>query len=124
MLAEFQSHNRELVTAVVQRIDPKTGNAVLTIGSNEATLPKTEQVPERRFLQKADHIKVYVDVVKETERGARIMLSRTHPCLVKRLFETEVPEIFDGTIEIKSVSRQAGSRTKLAVWSANPEIDA
>ena len=52
------------------------------------------------------------------------MLSRTHPCLVKRLFETEVPEIFDGTIEIKSVSRQAGSRTKLAVWSANPEIDA
>lgn len=123
MLAEFQSHNRELVTAVVQRIDPKTGNAVLTIGSNEATLPKTEQVPEE-VLTEGDHIKVYVVDVKETERGARIMLSRTHPCLVKRLFETEVPEIFDGTIEIKSVSRQAGSRTKLAVWSANPEIDA
>ena len=123
VLAEFQSHNRELVTAVVQRIDPKTGNAILTIGSNEATLPKTEQVPDE-VLTEGDHIKVYVVDVKETERGARIMLSRTHPCLVKRLFETEVPEIFDGTIEIKSVSRQAGSRTKLAVWSANPEIDA
>ena len=119
----FRQGVRELVTAVVQRIDPKTGNAVLTIGSNEATLPKTEQVPEE-VLTEGDHIKVYVVDVKETERGARIMLSRTHPCLVKRLFETEVPEIFDGTIEIKSVSRQAGSRTKLAVWSANPEIDA
>ena len=86
-------------------------------------MPKTEQVPEE-VLTEGDHIKVYVVDVKETERGARIMLSRTHPCLVKRLFETEVPEIFDGTIEIKSVSRQAGSRTKLAVWSANPEIDA
>ena len=62
--------------------------------------------------------------VKETDRGARVMLSRTHPGLVKRLFETEVPEIFDGTIEIKAISRQAGSRTKIAVWCADPEIDA
>lgn len=123
VLEEFRSHNRELVTAVIQRIDPKTGNAVLTIGNNEATLPKTEQVPDE-VLTEGEHIKVYVVDVKETERGARIMLSRTHPCLVKRLFEAEVPEIFDGTIEIKSVSRQAGSRTKLAVWSENPEIDA
>lgn len=123
VLAEFQSHNRELVTAVVQRIDPKTGNAILTIGHNEATLPKLEQVPDE-VLTEGDHIKVYVVDVKDTERGARIMLSRTHPGLVKRLFETEVPEIFDGTIEIKAVSRQAGSRTKIAVWSANSEIDA
>ncbi len=122
-LAEFQSHNRELLTAVVQRIDPKTGNAILTIGKNEATLPKLEQVPDE-ILSEGDHIKVYVVDVKETERGPRIMLSRTHPGLVKRLFETEVPEIFDGTIEIKSISRQAGSRTKIAVWSANTEIDA
>ena len=121
-LAEFQSHNRELVTAVVQKIDPKTGNAILTIGHNEATLPKLEQVPDE-VLNEGDHIKVYVVDVKETERGAKIMLSRTHPGLVKRLFESEVPEIFDGTIEIKAISRQAGSRTKLAVWSANPEID-
>jgi len=121
-LAEFQSHNRELVTAVVQKIDPKTGNAILTIGHNEATLPKLEQVPDE-LLKEGDHIKVYVVDVKETDRGARIMLSRTHPGLVKRLFETEVPEIFDGTVEIKSVSRQAGSRTKIAVYAADPEID-
>ncbi len=122
-LAEFQSHNRELVTAVVQKIDPRTGNAILTIGHNEATLPKMEQVPDE-VLSEGDHIKVYVVDVKETERGAKIMLSRTHPGLVKRLFESEVPEIFDGTIEIKAISRQAGSRTKLAVYSANSEIDA
>lgn len=121
-LAEFQSHNRELVTAVIQRIDPKTGNAILTIGHSEATLPKLEQVPDE-VLREGDHIKVYVVDVKETERGPRVMLSRTHPGLVKRLFETEVPEIFDGTIEIKAISRQAGSRTKMAVWSSNSEID-
>ena len=122
-LAEFQSHNRELVTALVQKIDPRTGNAILTIGHTEATLPKAEQVPDE-VLNEGDHIKVYVVDVKESERGAKIMLSRTHPGLVRRLFETEVPEIFDGTIEIKSVSRQAGSRTKIAVWSPDPEIDA
>lgn len=122
-LAEFQSHNREVVTAVVKRVDPKTGNAVLEIGHNEAVLPRTEQVPDEEIFE-GDHIKVYVVDVKETERGPRIMLSRTHPGLVKRLFETEVPEIFDGTIEIKSISRQAGARTKMAVWSENQEIDA
>ncbi len=122
-LAEFQSHNRELLTAHVEKIDPKTGNAILTIGNKEATLPKTEQVPEE-MIKEGDHIKVYVVDVKETDRGARVMLSRTHPGLVKRLFETEVPEIFDGTIEIKAISRQAGSRTKLAVWCKDPEIDA
>lgn len=123
VLAEFQSRNRELVTAVVERVDPKTGNAILTIGHSEATLPKLEQIPDE-VLNEGDHIKVYVVDVKETERGPRIMLSRTHPGLVKRLFEAEVPEIFDGTIEIKAVSRQAGSRTKMAVWSENSEIDA
>ena len=122
-LAEFQSKTRELVTAVVQKIDPKTGNAILTIGHSEATLPKLEQVPDE-LLKEGDHIKVYVVDVKESERGARIMLSRTHPGLVKRLFEKEVPEIFDGTIEIKAVSRQAGSRTKIAVYSPDPEVDA
>ncbi len=122
-LAEFQSKTKELVTAVVQRVDPKTGNASLTIGTKEATLPKAEQVPDE-VLKEGDHIKVYIVDVKETERGPRVMLSRTHPGLVKRLFETEVPEIFDGIIEIKSVSRQAGSRTKLAVYSADEEIDA
>ncbi len=123
VLQEFQSKTREIVTAKVERIDPKTGNAILTIGHSEATLPKLEQVPDEE-LKEGDLIKVYVVDVKETEKGPRIMLSRTHPGLVKRLFETEVPEIFDGTIEIKSISRQAGSRTKMAVWSENSEIDA
>ncbi len=123
VLAEFQSKNKEIVTAVVERIDPKTGNAILTIDKSEATLPKMEQIPDEE-LKEGDHIKVYVVDVKETDRGPRVMLSRTHPGLVKRLFELEVPEIFDGTIEIKAISRQAGSRTKLAVYSANSEIDA
>ena len=122
-LAEFQSKNQELVSAVVQNIDAKTGNISLTRGNSEATLPKIEQVPEEE-LKVGDHIKVYIVKVESTEKGPRVMISRTHPGLVKRLFEMEVPEIFDGTIEIKAVSRQAGSRTKLAVYSANSEIDA
>ncbi len=121
-IAEFQDRNHELLTAVVQQIDPKTGNANVTIGKTETILPKLEQVPDEE-LREGDHIKVYVVDVKDTEKGPKIMISRTHPGLVKRLFETEVPEIFDGTIEIKSVSRQAGSRTKLAVFSPDPEVD-
>ena len=115
--------NIYLHNAVVQRIDPKTGNATITIGRGEATLPKTEQVPDEE-LHEGDHIKVYIVDVRNEDRGPRAMISRTHPGLVKRLFETEVPEIYDGTIEIKAVSRQAGSRTKMAVWSQNPDIDA
>lgn len=121
-LAEFRDHNRELLTATILRIDTKTGNAAVTIGKTEAVLPKLEQVPDEE-LYEGQLVKVYVVDVKETEKGPKIMISRTHPGLVKRLFETEVPEIFDGTIEIKSISRQAGSRTKIAVYSANPEID-
>lgn len=120
---ELHSKSRELVTAIVQRIDPRTGNATITIGRGEAVLPKTEQVPDEE-LYEGEHIKVYIVDVKNEDKGPRVMISRTHPGLVKRLFETEVPEIYDGTIEIKSVSRQAGSRTKMAVWSANPEVDA
>lgn len=122
-LAEFQSRNRELVTAVVERIDPKTGNATINIGRGEAVLLKSEQVPDE-VLREGDHIKVYVVDVKDTEKGPKAIISRTHPGLVKRLFEMEVPEIFDGTIEIKAVSRQAGVKSKLAVYSANEEIDA
>ena len=120
---EFQSRNKELVTAVVQRIDPKTGNATITIGRGEAVLPKAEQVPDE-VLTEGEHIKVYIVDVRNEDRGPRAMISRTHPGLVKRMFETEVPEIYDGTIEIKAISRQAGSRTKMAVWSQNPDVDA
>lgn len=122
-LAEFQSRNRELVTAMVERIDPKTGNATVNIGRGEAVLLKSEQVPDE-VLREGDHVKVYVVDVKDTEKGPKAIISRTHPGLVKRLFEMEVPEIFDGTIEVKAVSRQAGAKSKLAVYSENEEIDA
>ncbi len=122
-LAEFQSKNHELVTAVVERIDPKTGNATVNIGRGDAVLLKGEQVPDE-VLYEGDHVKVYIVDVKETEKGPKAIISRTHPGLVKRLFEMEVPEIYDGTIEIKAVSRQAGAKSKLAVYSANEEIDA
>lgn len=122
-LAEFQSKNHELVTAQVERIDPRTGNATVKIGRGEAVLLKGEQMPEEE-LYEGQNIKIYIVDVKETERGPKAIISRTHPGLVKRLFEMEVPEIFDGTIEIKSVSRQAGAKSKLAVYSANEDIDA
>ena len=119
---EFQSHNKELVTAIVQSIDPQTGNAVITIGHSVATLPKGEQIPNE-VLNEGDHIKIYISDVKETEKGPRVMLSRTHSGLVKRLFESEVPEVYDGTVEIKAISRQAGSRTKMAVMASAEEVD-
>lgn len=123
MMQEFQSKNQELVSALVERVDPRSGSATLKIGKAEAVLPKSEQVGDEQ-LKEGDHIKVYVVDVKETEKGPRAMISRTHPDLVKRLFETEVPEIYDGVVEIKAVSREAGSRTKLAVQSHNPDVDA
>ncbi len=122
-LEEFQSKNHELVTAVVNSVDPKTLNASITIGKGEALLLHSEQVPGE-VLKEGDHIKVYIVDVKDGEKGPKAIISRTHPGLVKKLFELEVPEIANGTIEIKSVSRQAGSRTKLAVYCADENIDA
>ena len=123
LMQEFQSKNQELVSALVERIDPRTGAATLRIGKAEAVLPRSEQVAGET-LEEGRHIRVYVVDVRETDRGPRAIISRTHPDLVKRLFETEVPEIYDGTVEIKAVSREAGSRTKLAVVSHNPDVDA
>ena len=123
VMQEFQSRNQELITATVERIDPRTGAASLMIGKAEAVLPKSEQIGAEN-LKEGDHIKVYVVDVKETEKGPRAMISRTHPGMVRRLFETEVPEIYDGTVEIKAVSREAGSRTKLAVSSNDANVDA
>lgn len=122
MLQEFQSKNQELLSAKVSRIDPVTGNVTLEIGKNEAILPKAEQVPGE-VLNVGDTTKIFVVDVKDAGKGPKIMISRTHPGLVRRLFETEVPEIFDGTIEIKSVSREAGSRTKIAVFSKDEDVD-
>ncbi len=122
LLQEFQSKNQELLSAKVSNIDPVSGNATLEIGKNDALLPKAEQVPGE-VLRVGDSIKIFVVDVKEGTKGPKIMISRTHPGLVRRLFETEVPEIFDGTIEIKSVSREAGSRTKIAVLSKDEDVD-
>ena len=122
MLEEFQSKNQELITAKVNKVDPVTGNAVLEIGKSEAILPKAEQVPGETLVE-GQMIKIFVVDVKDSGRGPKIMISRTHPGLVRRLFETEVPEIYEGIIEIKSVSREAGSRSKIAVFSKDEEID-
>ena len=123
MFQEFESKHQELVTALVEQIDPRTGAATLTIGKAEAVLPKTEQVPGET-LAVGSHVKVYVADVRETEKGPHVVISRIHPDLVRRLFEAEVPEIYDGTVEIKAISREAGSRTKIAVTSHNPDVDA
>lgn len=123
MLREFKAREQEVVTARVQRIDPRTGNVTLEIGKSEAVLPKSEQVPGEEFTE-GQITKVYIVDVRETERGPRAMISRTHPGLVKRLFEKEVPEIYDGVVEIKSIAREAGSRTKIAVAPTAEKIDA
>lgn len=122
MLQEFKSKNQELVSAKVERIDPVTGNATLEIGKNQTVLPKSEQVPGESLVE-GETIKVFIVDVKEGGKGPKIMISRTHPGLVRRLFEQEVPEIYDGTIEIKSVSREAGSRTKIAVFTKDEDVD-
>lgn len=122
MYTEMQSKSHEIVTGVVTRVDNARGVVALEIGKNEAILPRNEQVPGE-ILREGDHVKVYVVDVAVTERGPRVMISRTHPGLVKRMFEMEVPEVFDGTVEIKAIAREAGARTKIAVWSKDPDVD-
>ena len=123
VLREFHSKYKEILTATVERVDPKTGSATLKFGKAEAVLPKSEQIGDE-ILEEGDKVKVYVVDVKVGDRGPKAIISRTHPDFVRKMFETEVPEIFDGIVEIKSISREAGSRTKMAVISNDPEIDA
>ncbi len=122
-LNEYNDKLQEIITATVEQVDPETGNATLRLGKTIAILPKNDQVPGEK-LEAGDMIKVYVVSVKTGTKGPKAIISRTHPDLVKRLFEAEVPEIFDGTVEIKSISREAGSRTKIAVLSKNADVDA
>lgn len=123
---EFTSKEHEILTGVVSRIEPRTGSVSIKISSNseftEAMLAPTERIKGEE-LKEGDRLKVYVVEVRKSTRGPQVLISRTHPGLVKRLFELEVPEIFDGSVEIKSISREAGSRTKMAVYSEDPEID-
>jgi len=123
---EFASKEHEILTAVVSRIDPRYGSAFLELGGKRehtgAQLPASEQIAGEE-IREGDRIKVYVVEVRNAGRGPQIMLSRTHPGLVKRLFELEVPEIADGTVVVQSMAREAGSRTKIAVWSTDENVD-
>ena len=122
IIKDFQSKTKDLISAKVGRIDPINGNVTLEIGKGTAVLPKAEQVPGETFTE-GQMTKVYISEVKETERGPRIMISRTHAGLVRRLFEQEDPEIYDGIVTIHSVSREAGIRTKMAVSTKHENVD-
>ena len=123
---EFTSKEHEILTGVVSHIEPRNGSVSIRISSNseftEAMLAPNERI-RTEALREGDRIKVYVVEVRNSTRGPQVLISRTHPGLVKRLFELEVPEIYDGTVEIKSIAREAGSRTKMAVWSSDPDVD-
>ena len=117
---EFVNKQGEIVTAKIERIN--NGTMFLSVGNSEGILPLSEQVKTESF-NVGDRIKVYVIDVKKATKGPQIFLSRSHPGLVRRLFELEVPEISDGTVEIKGIAREAGSRTKIAVYSHDENVD-
>ena len=122
-LSEIQSRAHDIVQATVTRVDPEKGIVALDLGKGgEAILPRNEQVPGEVYTE-GQMLQVYIVDVVASERGPRVMISRTHPGLVKRLFELEVPEIYDGTVEVKAISREAGARTKMAVWSKDPNVN-
>ena len=118
---EYYGKEKEVITGIVQRVMGK--NVSINLGKADAVLSENEQVKGETF-KPTERIKVYILEVKDTPKGPRILVSRTHPGLVKRLFESEVAEVKDGTVEIKSIAREAGSRTKIAVWSNDPDVDA
>ncbi len=118
---QYITKEREVITAVVQRKERR--NVIVQMGKIDAVLAANEQIPGEQY-NFMDRVKVYVLEVKQTTKGPQIYVSRTHPELVKRLFEQEVPEVHDGTVEIKSIAREAGSRTKIAVYSKNENVDA
>ncbi len=123
---EYNSKQHEILTGVVSRIDPRDGRVFLKIGvgaeATEASLAASEQVKGETLVE-GQRVKVYLVDVRRSTRGPQVIISRTHPGLVKRLFELEVPEIFDGTVEVKNIAREAGSRTKMSVWSNDPNVD-
>ncbi len=120
IFSEYSNKENDIVTGIVQRADK--GNVFIEMGKIEAVLAANEQVPGEQY-QYGDRIKVYVIEVKKTSKGPQVYVSRTHPGLVKRLFEKEVPEIHDGIVAIKSISREPGSRSKIAVYSVDFNVD-
>ena len=123
---EFSAKEHEILTGTVTRVDERNGSVAirLTSGSEftDAFLSAGEQV-KGEVIREGDRVRVYVVEVRQANRGPQVLISRTHPGLVKRLFELEVPEIFDGIVEVKSIAREAGSRTKMAVWSSDEAVD-
>ena len=123
MIKEYESKKEEIITAIVDKVDPENEDVLVDTGTSKVYLKKMDQIPGEHF-NVGDRIKVFVtEVMKETLRGPLVSLSRTAPGLVKRLFELEIPEIQDGTVVIMSITREAGSRTKMAVMSRDPNVD-
>ena len=120
VFGEFINRESDIITGSVARV--AKGSVYISLGKTEAVLPPGEQIPNEQY-NHGDRIKCYIVEVKKTTKGPQIQLSRTHPGLIKRLFELEVPEIHDGVVEIKSISREAGSRTKIAVKSNDANVD-
>lgn len=121
-ISQFSDKIHEAVSATVQRVEPESGNATLTIDKNEVYLYRNEQIPGE-ILKEGDIVKLYVADIINPDRKPMVKVSRTHKDLVKRLFELEIPEIYDGTVEVKSISREAGARTKIAVCSKDKNVD-
>lgn len=117
---EYINMEGDIMTGVIQRIENR--NVFLDIGKTEAILTPNEQIPGEIY-RHGDRLKVYMVEIRKSPRGPQVVVSRTHPGLLKRLFEQEVPEIYDGTVEIKSIAREAGSRSKIAVYSKNENVD-
>ncbi|MBO5287468.1 MAG: transcription termination/antitermination protein NusA [Clostridia bacterium] len=120
---EYEDKKGEMLSAIVTKVEDSTGHVVVDTGISQAVLLKEEQIPGEKLVVD-QRIKVFATQVNAGDKGPLVSLTRIHPNLVKRLFETEVPEITDGTVIIKSISREAGSRTKIAVYSRDPEVDA
>ncbi len=123
---EFSTKEHELLTGTITRVDPRNGAVSLRLHAGDqftdAYLGASEQVKGERYAE-GQRLKVYVVEVRRATKGPQVLISRTHPGLVKRLFELEVPEVYDGTVEIRSMAREAGSRTKMAVWADEPNVD-
>lgn len=121
IFSEYVDREDDVMTGIIQRKDPRF--VYVNLGKIEAKLAEAEQMPTEEY-HVHDRLKVYVTKVENTSKGPQIYISRSHPGLLKRLFEMEVPEIYDGIVEIKSVAREAGDRSKISVFADNPEIDA
>ncbi|MEE0969908.1 MAG: transcription termination factor NusA [Clostridia bacterium] len=123
MQEAYENKREEIITATVSKIDPENGNAVIDTDTSTAVLLRSEQIPGE-VLKVGDKIKVFVTEVSKESRGPLVTLSRSHSGLVRRMFELEVPEIQDGVVMVKGIAREAGSRTKIAVWSRDEDVDA